>query len=308
MGLSSASLAINMGGIATLAYDSGTGGYGANAVDNIVPTAWEEIDYGFSTGINDVGAISKSKGLLNLTVKAPVAGSGFSISYADRMGSDHIADGATSGPGQSDGSKGVDVVVDFVDYNSSHFGFRWGLAAELEMPGYTCKDQEADLDQISTPDQSLSSCNGKKDDPYAGTMYTKLQLGPLHLGTQATFKNPQNSGDSAVMNTRTFVVGGALVFGDTLSVSYGEAFDKRRYNDRNRGMAENFGRSRGAGQDNFLGPDANEYSTTKFRGYSAAINMGPVALKATRNAVDGMGENGHSDPRKHSEINLSIAF
>ena len=46
MGLSSASMNINMGGIATLAYDSGTGGYGANAVDNVVPTAWEEIDYG----------------------------------------------------------------------------------------------------------------------------------------------------------------------------------------------------------------------------------------------------------------------
>ena len=40
-----------MGGIATLTYDSGTGGTGANAVDNIVPTAWEEIDYGFARDI-----------------------------------------------------------------------------------------------------------------------------------------------------------------------------------------------------------------------------------------------------------------
>ena len=38
-GLSSASMSINMGGIATLTYDSGGGGTGANAVDNIVPTA-----------------------------------------------------------------------------------------------------------------------------------------------------------------------------------------------------------------------------------------------------------------------------
>ena len=77
MGLSSASMNINMGGIATLAYDSGTGGYGANAVDNIVPTAWEEIDYGLSTGIVDVGAVSGSKGVVNLTVKAPNSGTGF---------------------------------------------------------------------------------------------------------------------------------------------------------------------------------------------------------------------------------------
>jgi hypothetical protein len=45
-----------MGGIATLTYDSGGGGTGANAVDNIVPTAWEEVDYGFTTGISDVGS------------------------------------------------------------------------------------------------------------------------------------------------------------------------------------------------------------------------------------------------------------
>ena len=81
-GLSSASLSINMGGIATLTYDSGTGGTGANAVDNIIPTAWEEVDYGFATGISDVGAVSASKGVVNLTVKAPVAGTGFSLSYA----------------------------------------------------------------------------------------------------------------------------------------------------------------------------------------------------------------------------------
>ena len=60
-----------MGGIATLAYDSGTGGYGANAVDNIVPTAWEEIDYGLSTGISDLGAVSATKGSVHFSVKAP---------------------------------------------------------------------------------------------------------------------------------------------------------------------------------------------------------------------------------------------
>ena len=45
-----------------------------------------------------------------------------------------------------------------------------------------------------------------------------------------------------------------------------------------------------------------------YRGWSAAVNLGPVALKATRNAVDEMGENGSSAPKSHSEINLSMAF
>jgi len=141
MGLSSASLAINMGGIATLAYDSGTGGYGANAVDNIVPTAWEEADAGFSTGIIDVGAISKQKGVINLTVKAPVAGTALSLSYSHSGSGDHISDGGTGGAANSD-RQGVDVTLDLVNYNASHFGFRLGAAAEMQFKGDTCKDRK----------------------------------------------------------------------------------------------------------------------------------------------------------------------
>ena len=127
--LSSASMSLNMGGIATLAYDSGTGGYGANAVDNVVPTAWEEIDYGLSTGISDVGAVSASKGVLNFTVKAPTAGTALSISYVNEVGGPHIGDGGTSGT--VDGGKGIDAVIDFVNYSAPHFGFRWGMAGEI---------------------------------------------------------------------------------------------------------------------------------------------------------------------------------
>ena len=111
--LSSASMSLNMGGIATLAYDSGTGGYGANAVDNIVPTAWEEVDYGLSTGITDLGVVSASKGVVNLRVKAPVAGTGISISYVGNMAGDHLADGATSGLAQNDDNRELNLSMSF---------------------------------------------------------------------------------------------------------------------------------------------------------------------------------------------------
>ena len=96
----------------------------------------------------------------------------------------------------------------------------------------------------------------------------------------------------------------AFVVADALSVSYGKGYEKRRYNDARRGLsaAEPFHQQTGGG----TGP--NEYENVRYTGFSAAINMGPVALKATRNYVDGAGENGSSQPRKHSEINLSIAF
>ena len=320
-GLSSASMAINMGGIATLTYDSGGGGTGANSVDNIVPTAWEEVDYGFATGISDVGAVSATKGVVTLGIKAPGAGTGFSVSYANRMGSGHVADGSTGGVAISPGYAGVDVVVDFVDYNAAHAGFRWGIAGQMELPEVTCI--RGNTAMTATGGDDIASCqNGHKHNPYAGTMFTKLQLGPLHLGTQATFKNLATTKSTAIMNTRSIVGGAALLFGDTLSLSYGVAYDKYRYNDRNRllpvqtgtqgyGMLDPTDGSGDAAHAQ-LGGDTNEYVTQKYAGFSAALNLGPVALKATKNHVNSNGQGAHTGIYKHgdshSEINLSIAF
>jgi hypothetical protein len=285
MGLSSASMNINMGGIATLAYDSGTGGYGANSVDNIVPTAWEEVDYGFDTGITDLGAVSKSKGVVNLTIKAPTAGTGISYSYVSRMSGAHIADGGTSG--DTGNSEGHDLVIDFVDYNSPHFGFRWGIAGEVELVEQYCgKDDKA-------ADGSTNSCTtGTKGYPYGGTSYATIKLGPASFGAQATFKDPMeaSTSTSAIKNKRSIVAGAAFTVGETMSFSYGEAWDRYRYNNRLRAR------------------DGDEYETITFRGWSAAVNFGPVAIKGTQNRIGGVGEGGSTEPRKHSEINLSIAF
>jgi hypothetical protein len=154
-------------------------------------------------------------------------------------------------------------------------------------------------------------------------MYMKMQLGPVHLGTQATFKNLATTAASAVMNQRAIVGGAALVFGDTLSLSYGVGYDKYRYNDRNRHTVSRVGHNSGTnltrsqtavptGQGHYdmvLGPEDHEYVTQRYHGWSAALNMGPVALKGTSNHVNsgevtGIYENGD----RHNEINLSIAF
>jgi len=317
--LSSASMSINMGGIATLTYDSGTGGTGANAVDNIVPTAWEEVDFGMATGISDLGAVSASKGVITLGVKAPTAGTGISVSYAARMGDGHTSDGATSG-GAGSAVKGVDVVLDFVDYNAAHFGLRWGIAAQTELHQRTCQNER----QNQEVEGDFASCgNGLKHNPYGGSMFTKLQLGPLHFGTQATFKNLATTSASAIMNTRSIVGGIAAVFGDTLSVSYGVGYDKYRYNDKNRHLATQTSRTAaiidecyktdGSAYGNCRGDDggdAHEYETQKYWGWSAALNLGPVALKGTTNHVksdSGVGSI-YALGDNHSELNLSIAF
>jgi hypothetical protein len=299
MGLSSASMNINMGGIATLAYDSGTGGYGANAVDNIVPTAWEEIDYGLTTGITDVGAVSASKGVVNLTIKSPKSGTGVSFSYISRMGGGHIADGGTSG--EINRGRGMDLVVDLVNVDHSQFGLRIGMAGEIEKIGLKCKNVKVAGSNASCGDKYFSG------DPYGFTSYTTMKLGPLSLGVQGTFKDPMDPSIAGIANKRSIVTGAALTFGDSLSFSYGKAWDSYKYNDATRGFGGQTGAN--AGQRNTGG---QEYEKINFDGFSAAINMGPVALKGTRNRVGGMGEGASSTgdglDKTHTEINLSIAF
>jgi len=309
LGLSSASLSINMGGIATLAYDSGTGGYGANAVDNIVPTAWEEIDYGLSTGISDLGAVSATKGSVHFSVKAPVVGTGLSISYAPRMGTSHISDGATDGGTTTSGLRGVDATLDFVNYSAAHFGLRWGIAGQTIIVKQEC--------QVA---KDAHHCNIHKGNPYGASTFAKLAIGPLHLGLQGTFQDPMESADSGIKNKRSIVAGGALVF-QNLSVSYGQGWDRYRYNDASRGgdagsgLGLNLDHGNGSafrsGGLNLNG-QGGEYTETRYTGVSAAINIGPVALKGTKNKVGGWGENGANSGeglgKSHSEINLSLAF
>jgi hypothetical protein len=296
-GLSSSSMNINMGGIATLAYDSGTGSYGANAVDNIVPTAWEEIDYGLNTGITDIGQVSKQKGVINFTVRAPGSGTGISLSYAPRMGTGHISDGGTSGGSDAGAERGFDVVVDFVNTSNNWFGFRWGTAGELIKHPVNCKALNVNSVQ--------SGCVGQAEDEWGATHYTSLRLGPFSTGFQASLIDSGDGANSAVARNASWVLGSALTFGNFLSLSYGVGEDQYKWNDADRMATE----ARGGRIHHKEG----EQVTSVFKGGSVAMNWGPLALKYAHNWSNNQGGKGkeqgggnHSD--EHKEINLSMAF
>jgi hypothetical protein len=134
------------------------------------------------------------------------------------------------------------------------------------------------------------------------------------MGVQATFEDLGAVATSGIANTRAIIGGLAFVVGDTISLSYGRGYEKIRYNDAMRGTG--FSQASGKTQpnqrthyDGNIGDTGlNEYENVDYGGFSVAVNIGPVAIKGTKNNVDGMGENGGSSPRSHSEINLSIAF
>jgi hypothetical protein len=218
------------------------------------------------------------------------------------MGGGHIADGGTSG--EINRGKGMDFVVDLVNVNHSQFGLRMGMAGEIEIIDGTCKGTKTAGSNATCGDKNFT------DNPYGGTVYTTLKLGPLSLGVQGTFKDPMDPSIAGIANKRAIVAGAALTFGETISFSYGQAWDRYKYNDATRGFG---GQTRAVGDstDN-KGTSGNEYETITYNGLSAAINMGPVALKGTRNRVGGWGEGstntGDGLDKAHTEINLSIAF
>jgi len=295
-GQSSSSMNLSMGGIASLAYDSGTGGYGANAVDNVVPTAWEEIDYGASTGLTDVGVVTKAHGVVNFTVTAPGSGTSLSLSYAPRMGAGAVADGGTSGAATSSGHNGIDARLDLWNVNTTWFDIRTGVAAEKVNHPNSCKNQ------INTNgDVAVSSCV-QKGDAYAGTIYQTLGIGPLHAGLQVTYKDPGTAG--GIENNKAWVAGVALVIGDYISLSCGRGGDEYYYSDEFEPETLGYDDVGGKGDDK---------SSATYRGCSAAGNWGPLALKFTKNSVDNVGGRpnslqSHGNSQEHSEINLSMAF
>jgi len=62
MGFSSAAVTIGMGSLGTVTIDGGTGADIGNALDNVVPTAFEEADAGFDSGLVDSGGVIGNHG------------------------------------------------------------------------------------------------------------------------------------------------------------------------------------------------------------------------------------------------------
>ena len=118
---SSSVYSFDMGAMGTVSLDSGSGGHGAAAIDNIVPTAYEEADYGFTTGAADIGGTA----------------SGEYIGYSNTLGGATILaafnpdrGGATQGDGGTGGGAGAgaawDIGVKFAPVDGMLLVAGWG--------------------------------------------------------------------------------------------------------------------------------------------------------------------------------------
>jgi outer membrane protein OmpU len=184
-GFSSASMSITMGSLGTVVIDSGTGADIGNALDNVVPTAFEEADAGMATGLVDSGGVIGNHGSIKYTMPS-FSGATISVGYNPRGGSAASADGATSeGSGASAYEVGIDWSPEMVP------GLRvGGVIGEFEKGASGAKDLEEE------------------------TYFATYVYGPLSIGYQVAEE------DNGTTTYDTDIYGVSFNVNDSLSVSY----------------------------------------------------------------------------------------
>jgi len=191
-GQSSSSMTIGMGSLGSLSYDSGTGGYGLNAIDNVVPIAFEEADYGMATGMVDVGSVVGNASSLHWKAPEVVTGLAVQVGFTARGGSGAVADGGSGGEvGSAAFKNGVSVTARYSPEMVAglEVGVGWG---ENEGGGTNHgKDREEQ------------------------TYFATYAFGPLSVGYQWS-----EDDDNGATSYTTDVYGASFNVNDVFSISY----------------------------------------------------------------------------------------
>ena len=116
---SSSVYSFDMGAMGTLSLDSGSGGHGAAAIDNIMPTAYEEADYGMATGAPDIGGTASGEyiGYSNTFGGATI----YAAYNPDRTGATQGDGGFKEGSGSA-----WDIAVKFAPMEGLTLAAGWG--------------------------------------------------------------------------------------------------------------------------------------------------------------------------------------
>lgn len=186
-GFSSASVTIGMGSLGSVTVDGGTGADIGNALDNVVPVAFEEADAGFSTGLVDSGGVIGNHGSINYSLPE-FSGAKLYVGYIPRNNSGAAADGATSeGNGKSAYEFGLDYSPEMVP------GLRVGGV-------------------IGSADGAGAAQNARDLDEE--TFFATYTWGPMSIGYQVAEE------DNGTTVYDTDIYGVSFNVNDALSVSY----------------------------------------------------------------------------------------
>jgi hypothetical protein len=193
-GASTSSITLDMGSAGVLTFAEGTSGIGISAIDDVMPTAEEEVSNGLGIAIADSATGVAQAGN---TYEANMGKTGFNYAYSMDMGSivlgyspkntsARVDDGGTSGAGATDSGKSVHVVLDSL------------------VDGLTVYAGTAE--------------NGVDDHDTAALKYA---VGPVTVGYQWTEIDRQAANVGSAADSERTQASIAFAVNDNLSVSYG---------------------------------------------------------------------------------------
>ena len=196
--VSSHSITLDMGDMGTVGFDQGTGAFGIGTIDDMMPTAYEEIwngTAGTSTDILD--GSGGSSGVFGY--KNTFAGMDVNVEYAPSVGSGDAGDGGVSHVASvADGTSLNAAVTNSSMVEGLTFGFGVGETSYDRASG-----DVANIDTAST------------------VVFAKYAFGPVTVGYQTNY----TSGSVSTANTtiganEVNIMGIAFNVNDSLSVSY----------------------------------------------------------------------------------------
>jgi len=183
------------------------GGTGIDAVDDVMPTAWEETDgTGLTIGQDKISGVGAS---MNVQYKTPVFwGTSIAVAYAPKNDGVLVNDKASSGS-TSHKQEGYDVLL------------RTGGFAGLDLfVGYSHTSRD--------PDNKSGTNVDAETDHEEGVVGLTWVIGPLKLGAQKTGEWLGNEQvGTEVAGYTNVAYGASFNINDNLAISYGENNSKK---------------------------------------------------------------------------------
>ena len=188
------SFQLDMGDMGVIKFDQGVGGNGADAIDNVLPTAWEEADDGLA-GAGDMGLKAFTGSTNVFAYSNTVAGFGIKAAYDTEENDARTAEGATSAAASTAVTPGSNYSIAITN-NTLVDGLDVGV-------GYGKTDLK---DGLSTTTDQVSM-----------TGYVKYTFGPAVIGYQQGESTGGTAGADAAHSNG---YGIAFNVNENLSLSY----------------------------------------------------------------------------------------
>jgi outer membrane protein OmpU len=189
-GSSTSSITLDMGDMGSLSFSDQDGGAGLAGLDDMTPTAYEEVWDGVSTSSNSFSFAEMATGR-GFGYSNTVGGATISAGWSDNLSGANNSDGSVLGAASSSSSTSVAVVYPVGDSGLTVYG---GVGSEGQPDG-------KELDHT--------------------TIGAKYAFGPVTVGYQVNDEDDSDS-TSSTTDKETQILGISFAVNENLSVSYGK--------------------------------------------------------------------------------------